>query len=200
MTFGSRGLLSHEGGAKPEGGQNGSTRGRFNKMASITCSSALSTLVVVILIATLPGAIRRIVQTGDLYLFTRHFFDDMLARLSGAGRLRFLLQPTVAILLGLRDGVKDARMGLPPYLWALAFHGEHRRELLRGTFASVRELVAFAILLDILSQFLIFREIHPGAAILLGPVLIGTPYALSRALSGRIARSKSFRAASTHVR
>jgi hypothetical protein len=90
-------------------------------MASITRSSALSTLVVVILIATLPGAIRRIVQTGDLYLFTRHFFDDMLARLSGPGRIRFLLQPTVAILLGSRDGVKDARMGLPPYLWALAF-------------------------------------------------------------------------------
>ena len=169
-------------------------------MASITRSSALSTVVVVILIATLPGAIRRIVQTGDLYLFTRHFFDDMLARLSGAGRIRFLLQPSVAILLGLRDGGKDARMGLPPYLWALAFHGEHRRELLRGTFASLRDLVAVAVLLDILSQFLIFREIHPGAAILLGPVLIGVPYALSRALSGRIARSKSFRAASTHVR
>jgi hypothetical protein len=124
----------------------------------------------------------------------------MLARLSGAGRIRFLLQPTVATLLGLRDGVKDARIGLPPFLWALAFHGEHRRELLRGAFASVRELVAVAILLNIFSQFLIFREIHPGAAILLGPVLIGTPYALSRALSGRIARSKSFHAASTHVR
>jgi hypothetical protein len=88
-------------------------------MASITRSSVLSTLVVVILIATLPGAIRRIVQTGDLYLFTRRFFDDMLARLSGAGRIRFLLQPTVAILLGFRDGRKDARMGLPPFLGPL---------------------------------------------------------------------------------
>jgi len=47
-------------------------------------------------------------------------------------------------------------------------------------FASLREIIAIAILLDILSQFLIFREIHPGAAILLGPLLIGVPYALSR--------------------
>ncbi len=169
-------------------------------MASITRSSILGTLVVVILVATIPGAIRRIIQTGDLYLFTRQFFEDISARLSGAGRFRFLLQPTVAILLGSRDGLKDARMGLPPYLWALAFHGEHRRELLRSTFVSVRELVAVGILLDIVSQFLIFREIHPGAAILLGPLLIGVPYALSRAFSGLITRDKSVRASSRNLR
>src|SRR5437899_897574 len=152
-------------------------------MASITRSSILGTLVIVILVATIPGAIRRIIQTGDLYLFTRQFFEDMFARLSGAGRLRFLLQPTVAILLGSRDGLKDARMGAHSYLWALAVHGENRGELLRSMFASLRELIAIAILLDILSQFLIFREIHPGAAILLGPLLIGVPYALSRTFS-----------------
>lgn len=91
-------------------------------------------------------------------------------------------------------------MELPPYLWALAFHAEHRRELLRSTFASVRELVGVAILLDILSQFLIFREIHPGAAILLGPLLIGVPYALSRASSGLIARNKIVRESSRNIR
>ena len=160
---------------------------------------SLTILVVAILMATVPGAIGRILQTGDLYLFTRQFFEDLFARLSGPGRLRFIFQPTVAILLGSRDGLKDARMGLPSYLWALAFHVEHRREM-RTMLASLRELVAVAIFLDIISQFLIFREIHPGAAILLGPVLIGVPYALPRALSGRIARSKRFRATSTHVR
>jgi hypothetical protein len=150
----------------------------------------LTILVVAILMATVPGAIRRILQTGDLYLFTRQFFDDMLARLSGAGRFRFVLQPIVAILLGSRDGLKDARKGDPPYLWALAFHAEHRRELLRGMFVSVRELVAVSILLDIFSQFLIFHEIHPGAAFILGPVLIGVPYAVARATACRIAKKK----------
>jgi hypothetical protein len=55
-------------------------------------------------------------------------------------------------------------------------------------FASVRNLVAIAILLDIISQYLIFREIHPGAALLLGPVLIAAPYSLARALANRVAR------------
>ena len=151
----------------------------------------LTILVVAILMATGPGAIRRILQTGDLYLFTRQFFDDLLARLSGAGRFRFVLQPTVAVLLGSRDGLKDASKGCPPYLWALAFHAEHRRELLRGTFISIREVVALAILLDILSQLLIFHEIHPGAAVIQGPVLIGVPYAVARAIAGRITKKKA---------
>ena len=159
--------------------------------------SILSTLVGVILLVTLPGAIHRIVETGNLYLFSREFFEDMFARLSGTGRLRFIFQPTVAIVLGSRDGLKDARMGLPPYLWALAFHGEHRREMLRTAFVSVRELVVVAILLDIASQFLIFGEIHPGAAVLLGPVLIGAPYALSRALANRIAKGRHLRTSPT---
>ena len=158
----------------------------MRKMAFLTRSSILGTLLVAVLLVTLPAAVHRLVQTGDLYLFTRHFFKDIAARLSGAGRLRFLFQPAVAILLGSRDGLKDARAGLPPYLWALAFHSKHRQEFLRSTYLSVRDLVAISILLDILSQFLIFHDVHPGAAIVLGPVLIGVPFAVSRSLANRI--------------
>src|ERR1700752_3130631 len=77
-------------------------------MTLVSRSSILSGLVVVILLATLPGAIRRLVQTGDLYLFSQQCFQDMLARLSGPGRLRFFIQPSIAILLGSRDGLEDA--------------------------------------------------------------------------------------------
>jgi hypothetical protein len=38
------------------------------------------------------------------------------------------------------------------------------------------------------SQFLIFREIHPGAALIVGPVLIATPFALARGLTNRMMR------------
>jgi hypothetical protein len=160
-------------------------------MASFSRSSALSVVVIAVLLAALPNAIRRIIQTGDPYLFTHDFFADLLARLSGPGRMRFIMQPTVAIVLGARDGTKDARAGLPPFIRALVFHGGHRTGMLRDMFASLRNLVAIAILLDVVSQFLIFREVHPGAALLLGPVLIAFPYALSRALTNRIARRRS---------
>jgi hypothetical protein len=48
---------------------------------------------------------------------------------------------------------------------------------MRSALALVRDLVAVAILLDVIAQFLIFRMVHPSAALLLGPVLIATPYA-----------------------
>lgn len=146
--------------------------------------------VLAILLAALPGAIHRLIQTGNPYLFSREFFEDMTARLSGPGRFRFILQPVVAIFLGSRDGVKDARTGAHPFLWGLIFHREHRPQLLRSALESVRNLVALAILLDIISQYLIFREIHPGAALILGPVLISVPYSTARALANRIARRR----------
>ena len=142
---------------------------------SLSRSSILRTVVIVIILAALPGAIRRLIQTGNLYLFTERFFEDMVARLSGPGRLRFIVEPMVAIFLGVRDGAKDARTGIPAFLWALAFHDQHRLKMLANAFSSAGDLIAIAILLDLISQFLIFREIRPGAALVLGPLLIGTP-------------------------
>src|ERR1700758_1702716 len=168
-------------------------------MSYISRSSILYAIVIAALLAALPGAILQILHTGDLYLFTDRFFQDVLARLSGPGRFRFVLQPTVAIVLGLRSGIKDAREGVPPILWALAFHRKHRRALLRSSFISIRDLVAFAILLDLISQFLIFHNVRPGAALLVGPVLITLPYLLSRALTNRIVCRRNHLAPRPHV-
>jgi len=157
---------------------------------SLSRSTLLTFLAVGILIIGIPGAIRRLIQTGNPYLFTKDFFEDMLARLSGAGRLRFILQPTVALVIGMRDGIKDAREGLPPFLLGLMSHTVRRCHLLRSAFMSVRDLVSIAIILDVISQFLIFRRVHPGAALLVGPVLIAVPYAVSRALTNRLSRTR----------
>src|SRR5437588_6834464 len=157
-------------------------------MASISLPWILGGVVTAILVAVTPRAILRILETGDLYLFTDQFFRDILARLSGPGRLRFIFQPVVAIILGTRSGMKDSIAGLPPFLWGMLFHKQHRRELFRSTLASVRNLVAIAILLDLISQLLIFHEVRPGAALVVGPVLIGVPYGISRALSNRVWR------------
>src|SRR6267143_1548854 len=59
---------------------------------SFSRSAVLAAIAVVILVSALPGTIRRIIQSGDLYLFTRQFFLDLWARLSGPGRLRFIVQ------------------------------------------------------------------------------------------------------------
>ena len=75
----------------------------------------------------------------------------------------------VAIFLGVRDGAKDARAKVPTFLWALAFHEQHPLKMLANAWPSAGDLIAIAILMDLISQLLIFREIRPGAALLLGP-------------------------------
>ena len=60
-------------------------------------------------------------ERGGLYLFSRAFFEDLPKRLTGPGSFRFIFQPIVAILLGMRDGLLDARAGRPPYLYSLLF-------------------------------------------------------------------------------
>ena len=158
---------------------------------SISRSAILSVIAIAIVASALPGAIRKIIQSGDPYLFTERFFEDLWARLSGPGRLRFVLQPTVAVFLGVRDGKRDSRTRCPPFLSGLALRRTHRGELWRSAIASVRDLVAVAIILDIISQMLIFREIHPGAALVLGPILIAVPYSMSRSFANRIVSGRT---------
>jgi hypothetical protein len=155
---------------------------------SISRSSLLTAIVIIVLVAAVPFAVAELLKTGELYILSRRFVDDMVARLHGPGRLRFILQPLTAIVLGARDGVKDARAGNPPFLWDLFFRSSNRARLMRSALTSVRDLVAVAILLDVAAQLLIFRMVHPGAALLFGPVLIAFPYASSRALTNRFTR------------
>ena len=49
-------------------------------------------------------------------------------------------------------------------------------------------LLAMGIILDIVFQQVLYHAVHPGAALVVGPLLICLPYALSRALTNRLAR------------
>jgi hypothetical protein len=145
-------------------------------------TSILVGIAVVLLLMTIPSTIRAFMDQGP-YLFTHQFFEDLLARLWGPGRLRFVVQPVVASFLGFRDGSKDKRLGLPPFFLILVRHASQRGDLLRGAFNSVRDLVVLAIIADLVAQYLIFRRVNAPAALLVGPVLIAGPYSLLRALA-----------------
>jgi len=70
-------------------------------------------------------------------------------------------------------------------------HRGARRELAKSGVASVTNLVLMGILFDAVSQWLILGVAHFGAAIVVGPVLIVTPYTIARGLTNRLARRRS---------
>ena len=158
------------------------------KITRNTISTIITVLAVTILVAAIPSAVRETFETGRVYLFSAQFLEELPQRLTGPGRFRFVLQPVMAIFLGWRSGLGDARAGRPAYLYGLVSGGANRAELLRSGWAAVRDVVALAIVLDAVSQLLIYKQVHPGAAVVVGPVLISVPYAVARAVTNRVAR------------
>jgi hypothetical protein len=146
----------------------------------------LAGLTLLVLVLSVPVSLREAVNRGGFYLFSREFFEDIPTRLTGPGRFRFILQPAVAIFLGIRSGLVDARAGRPAYLYGIVFHRGHRRELVKSGFASIVNLLLMGILLDSIFQWVLFGASYPGAALIMGPVLIVAPYTAARALSNRV--------------
>ena len=156
------------------------------KKSRITLVLAGLTLLVFVL--SVPGSLRDMYERGGIYLFSQAFLDDIPRRLTGPGRFRFILQPLTAVVLGVLGGIADAKASRPPYLYGLIFASGHRRALLSSGYETVANLLLMGILLDAVFQWVILGTSHPGAALLIGPVLIVGPYALARALSNRLAR------------
>jgi hypothetical protein len=152
----------------------------------------LAGLTLLVLALTLPGSLRAAFDRGGFYLFSRAFLEDIPKRLTGPGRFRFVLQPLIATILGIRGGLADARAGRPPYLYGLLMQRRLRRELLRSGFETVVNLLLMGILMDAVCQWLILGASYPGAALVVGPVLIGGPYALARAFANRFARWRRY--------
>jgi hypothetical protein len=145
-------------------------------------------MAIVVVAAAIPFAIMEIIETGRVYLFSRQFLEELPQRFTGSGRFRFILQPMTASVLGIRGGLADAKTENPPYLFILLFHAGRRKELLQSGAAALSTLLATGIIMDVVFQLVLYRAVHPGVALLIGPIFICFPYALSRTLTARLAR------------
>jgi len=151
----------------------------------------LAVLTVLALALSVPGSLREAWDRGGFYLFSREFFADLPRRLTGPGRFRFVLQPAFAVAIGIGAGRADARAGRPPYVYALLLGREGRGELMREAFRSIAHLLLAGVLVDSVCQWLILGASYPGAALVVGPVLIALPYSIARALANRVATARA---------
>lgn len=120
------------------------------------------------------------------------FANEVIARFTGPLGFRFIIQPLIAILLGLKDGIKDAKSGVPPYVVHFLIYPEKRWMLLRNASISVLKPITFGIITDAVAQYLIFNTVHPMQAIFVGVMIIAIPYVLSRGLINRVVSSNKY--------
>jgi hypothetical protein len=118
-------------------------------------------------------------------------WHEILERPKGPLAFRFYLQPLVAVLLAVRDGVRDARAGRPAYLWSVFTDRAHRREALRSGWRGVEKVFIIALALDVVYQLLVLKGLRPLEGLIVAIVLAIIPYALVRGPVSRIFRRVS---------
>ena len=101
---------------------------------------------------------------------------------------RFILQPAMAGLAALRDGISDARLGRQPFLWAAVRGTQPRGALIWSAIISTARIVILAIMMDAVYQWLVLKSFYPREAVVIALLLAFIPYLLLRGPIGRVAR------------
>lgn len=114
--------------------------------------------------------------------------ENLLARVSGPLHLRLFVQPAMALLFGIRDGLKDARDGKAAYFWAMFSNPSQAKDLLRSGFKSVLKVLIAALLLDAIYQLIELHWFYPGEAVIVALMLAFVPYLIIRGPVNRVAR------------
>ena len=123
-------------------------------------------------------------------------FTNLVDRVTGPLSPRLLLQPTMAVIAAAAAGMRDARLGAPPYLQTLWSDPSQRLTLVRRGVRDVSKILFFATLIDVVYQVVVFRWVYPGEAWLVAVLLAFVPYLLARGPANRIARWLRYRGAS----
>jgi hypothetical protein len=112
--------------------------------------------------------------------------EGIMARVAGPMGLRFVFQPLVGLLLGIRDGMVDAKAGEPPFIFDLIANRENRTAKLASIFKSLSKTIIIALVLDAIVQYLIFDQVRVTSAIIIALIMLVIPYSLARAITNRI--------------
>jgi hypothetical protein len=140
-------------------------------------------LIVGLLVA---GAFR----AGDAAEAWGRFWHNLVDRPSGPMSLRFLLQPTMALIAAIKDGVKDAKTGRSPYFWTVLREPAERTARLSEGLVATAQIIVIGIVMDTIYQWKVLGTFYPLEALICALLLAFVPYLLLRGPVARIARRR----------
>jgi hypothetical protein len=118
------------------------------------------------------------------------FWHDLVGRPDGPMRFRFVLQPLMATIVAIRDGLEDARSGRSPYFATVLGNPQERAGRLRHGLNATARIIALGLVMDVIYQAIVFRAFYPDQALVVALVLAFVPYVIIRGVTARILRGQ----------
>ncbi len=114
-------------------------------------------------------------------------WSDVIDRSRGPMTFRFYLQPVMAALAALWDGIKDARLGRTPHLISLLTNASGGQQAREGIL-SIARIILLGLGMDTIYQLKAFDKFYPGEAVVITLLLAVIPYILLRGPISRVAQ------------
>ncbi len=110
---------------------------------------------------------------------------------------RFILQPVMAAIAAVRDGLHDARSGRAPFFWTMLRNPPERMGRLREGLNATARIILLGLVMDSIYQILVLKRFYPNEAVIVALLLAFVPYAILR---GLVTRAGQYRARAGRAR
>ena len=156
---------------------------KLGRTTTETETQELGLLAKLVLAALIVLALAGLLLHGITVEVIGRLWHDLIQRPDAPMRFRFILQPVMAAIVAIRDGLKDIRAGREPYFWR-ALGVTRLREGLNAT----ARIILLGIVMDAIYQMIVLGRFYPAEAVIIALVLGFVPYLLIRGPAARIAR------------
>jgi hypothetical protein len=153
--------------------------------ASSTLSHVMTWLAVALAVALLVlGA----VWYGVSLEVHRRFWSDIVDRLHGPMTFRFYLQPAMALVAAIPDGIRDARAGHKAFFWSALWDSTATTGRLKEGVSSIARVILLGLSMDVIYQLRALEEFYPAEAVMMAILLAVIPYFIFRWIVEHVAR------------
>jgi hypothetical protein len=150
--------------------------------------SQLGVLAQVVVTLTILLMTAGVVWRGVTIENIERIWSNLLARPSGPMAFRFILQPSMAAVVAIRDGLYDVRGDRSPFLWTILSNPEKRGGRLREGLNATARIILLGLAMDAVYQIIVFKAFYPYEALIIALLLAFIPYLLIRGVTSRISR------------
>jgi len=153
--------------------------------ASSEALGVLPKLVIAVAISLIAAGV---LWHGVTLEASQRLWNNLVDRPSGPMAFRFILQPAMAGIAGIRSGIKDAHTGRSPYFWSVFRRPQEYVARLREGLNAAARIILFGLVIDVIYQIIELKMFYPVEALIIALLLAFLPYLLIRGPAARIAR------------